>query len=215
MSAPQEKQVVVAVKTISQQPVAHAPVVKSSVVKTGSTLVKKSLTTTTTPAGPKKTIAKKAPSSAISKTSSSGTTLGVKRPISSNPKVGGAAGGIAKKPKVAGQVTVSKPKSAPIPGVKKVVKKIAGDDCTVEEPRSEDSSDEGSIGEFLVDDDDEEDGYDDEEEMKKVEDESFTLGEFEKHMKDIRMMFSSSAKRNKYLAEHPEVLKEDLTPKKK
>ena len=211
MSAPHDKPVVVAVKTVSQQAVAHTPVVKSSIVKSAPTSVQKSLTVGT-PAGPKKIIAKKAPTSAGVKTVSSSASAAVKRPIVSKPS--SATGNVAKKPKVAGATLSSKPKVAPVVGAKKVVKKIAGDDCTIDEPRSEESSDEGSLEDFLIDDDKDDDGYDDEEEMRKVEEKSFkSVDDYKKEMETIRMLFSSSAKRNKYLAEHPEVFKEDLQPK--
>ena len=196
MSAPQEKPVVLAVKTVSpliasSASVSKPPTTVKKVVKVPSTL------SSTATAAPKKVIKKVAVAGAPV----------VKRKLDSTGKPVSAA---VKKPKVV--VSSTPGSSAP----KKVVKKIAGDDCKSDEERSEDGSDDGSdLKGFLVDEEDDEDGYSEEDESKKVEQESFSsVDDYRREMEAVLALLGSRATRQKYVAKNPSVLMGDTKPKK-
>lgn len=199
MSAPQEKHVVVAVKTVpllsssSAAAVSKAPVVKKV------PLVVKSTSGTPSSGAPKP-----AQKALVSKPVSSGGVAELKRKTESS----GAP--VLKKPKVA---VTSKPKVS-VPHSAKTVqkKKIAGDDCTIEEERSDDGDDDGEdLKGFLVDDDDDEDGYSSEEEAKKVEARSFSsVDKYKMEMAKVKALLGSRETRNKFIQENPDIFKEEL-----
>ena len=206
MTAPQEKHVVMAVKTISPLAASSATVVKDPIVKKASLGVKPLSSGLVTKKVATTNVVKK-PTGTVKKTTTSGApTLKRKLDSTSKPISSSASSTPLKKPKVSSAVVPKK-----VGGVAPK-KKIAGDSCEVDEPRSDDENDDGSdLKGFLIDDDDEEDGYSSEEELKKVEARSFpSVEKYRMEMEKVKALLGSREKRLKFLKENPNVFKEDL-----